>query len=275
MRLGLFLLILASGVGCISWSTQAQTDTELGWNFQLAAGYGRLDNPLKEAHDLNTVLLPSIRYYGENLYVENFTIGYSLLETRDLLIDIEGRLNEDGLLFSLNGLNRLLATDLFSFTPTKIPIRGPLRYEDIKRRASYLTGLSVTFPSQYGDWVFGHYRDVSGVHHGSETQLRYQLHYDWASWVFGLELGMIYKDRPLVDYYYRLSKEELGAYRMPQTVGGSHNYHARLVANLPLNDQWSYVMSVEHTWLGAGIGQSFLIEDRDYGVYFVGIAYAF
>lgn len=250
-------------------------DVGTGWDISMAVGYGHMTNPLKAAHDVQTWALPNIRYYDEHFYAENFTLGYSLLETPDLLLDVQTRLNDDGLFFELNGLQQLLATDLFSYKPNQTPIRDTLSFPDIHRSISYLGGLNLSLPTDYGQLSLGHFRDVSGVHHGSETHIRYQHEGMWGPIKWGAELGMTYKDQALVDYYYLLSKSELSAYKVPQQTAGSHNYHAKLVLNAPLSEHWFLVNSVEYTRLGNGIRNSLLVDTNHYTVVFAGVAYAF
>lgn len=273
-RAVIFGVVLAASAGVYSGHLQAQ-EVPTGWNVSMALGYGAIENPLKAAHNPTTFVLPNVQYYGERFYAENFTLGYSLLETRDLLIDVETRLNDDGLFFELNGLQQLLATDLFNYEPRQTPINGRMVYPDIQRSVSYLGGLAVRFPTAYGQLSLGHYRDISSVHYGSESHLRYQLQGELGSVKWGLELGTSYKDQALVDYYYHASKEEISGYRVRQTTGGTHNYHSKVVLNMPINPQWFYVLTAEHVWLGDGIASSVLVKSSQYSMFFVGVGYAF
>lgn len=263
-------------LAALSWQRPCfAQEVSTGWDVSIAAGYGRMNSPLKAAHDVQTFVLPNVRYYGEHFYAENFTLGYSLVETPDLLIDVESRLNDDGLFFELNGLQQLLATDLFSYKPNGIPIRGNVTYPDIQRSISYLAGLNISFPSEYGQISVGHFRDVTSVHHGSESVVKYRHEGLMGPVKWGFELGMTYKDQALVDYYYVLSQAELSAYKLPQYSGGSHNYNAKLVLNMPITGHWFFVNSAEYTRLGEGIRHSLLVDKNHYTVFFAGVAYAF
>lgn len=274
MTTRLWALTLTVMLASVAPSSYAQ-EIETGWNFSLATGYGRMNNPLKAANDVHAYLLPNVRYYGERFYADNFSLGYSLLETPDLLIDLEGHINDDGLLFKINGLQHFFVTDLFNYKPKSVTIKPNINYQDIERNISYLAGLSVSFPTEYGIVNLGHYRDASGVHHGSESQIRYRHEGLLGPVKWGLELGMTYKDQDLVNYYYHLSKSELATYRISQSTSGTQNYHAKVVLNMPINDQWFYVTSLEQTWLGSGITRSLLIDAHSYSVFFAGVGYAF
>ncbi|MGL5396531.1 MAG: MipA/OmpV family protein, partial [Shewanella sp.] len=66
----------------LSWCTTLQakeieTVSAGDWQISLAAGYGALENPRAKVENINTWILPTWYYYGENFYVENFTLGYS------------------------------------------------------------------------------------------------------------------------------------------------------------------------------------------------------
>lgn len=261
---------------CSVFSVKIQANyVETGWQFSVATGYGALENPLKAAHDVHTYVLPHVSYYGERFYLENFNTGFSVLESPDLIIDIDGKLNDDGLLFELNGLQHLLATDLFIYKPYQIPFNGPTNFQDIQRSPSYLAGVRITFPTEYGELSLGQYHDISAVHNGSESQIKYQHEGRILQFKWGFEFGMTYKNAALVDYYYRLSKAELGTYKNNQVTRGTQNYHTRLVFNAPITEQWFYVASVEHHWLGRGIANSLLIRKNNYSTYFFGVGYAF
>lgn len=253
----------------------AQTRTETGhWQFAVAVGYGELENPLARQKNPSSVLLPSWHYYGEKFYLDNFNLGYSLLETRDLEIDLQTRLNEDGLLFELNGLSRLFATDLFNRMPFRND-RTPPVYENIQRHVSYLGGVQLNFPTTVATVSVGHFHDISSIHDGAETVLRVNRVFSFDAVRVGVEAGWTRKNQALVDYYYKLTPSELGYLTVRQYTRATQNYHVRLVLNVPLNPDWYWLLTAEHNWLGQGIRRSFLVNKDQYSAGFVGIGYDF
>ncbi|MCC5452262.1 MipA/OmpV family protein [Rheinheimera sp. UJ51] len=247
------------------------------WQVAVALGYGYVENPRAHAEPIKTYVLPSVLYYGERFYLENFTLGYSLFENEQLFVDIQSRLNEDGLFFELDGIGNLLVTDLFGITNGKTPGRPsrPINYAAIERKVSYLLGSQLTWQSAVGDMTAGAYTDISGVHNGYELHLRYKYVFDWYDVSWGLELGLTQKSRELVSYYYYLTDAELQTARTSYQPRDTLNSHIRWVANKTLNAHWTLISLLEYNHLGHGISQSPLIEKSDYLSAFVGVSYSF
>lgn len=276
----LSLMLTSGGAAAAEGSSEPEVtaqdnQTATGqWQFSLAAGYGELENPLALQPNPSSVLLPSWHYYAEKFYLDNFNLGYSLLESSDLEVDVQTRLNEDGLFFELNGLSRLLVSDLFNRFPVRNDKQLPA-YANIERKVSYLAGLQLNFPTPLATISLGHFHDISGVHNGAESVIRVNRIFSLGNSRLGLEAGWTRKNQALVDYYYKLTPAELAFLSTRQHVRASQNYHLRLVLNLPISAQWYWLLTAEHNWLGQGIRRSFLVNKAQYSVGFVGIGYDF
>lgn len=247
------------------------------WQFAVAVGYGQVDNPRSNAKPITTYVLPSVQYYGERFYLDNFTLGYSLFENDTFLFDLQSRLNEDGLFFELDGISKLLVTDLFGIDTGKGPGRPgrPINYAAIERNVSYLAGGNFTWISPIGDISLGAYQDVTGVHHGNEWHLRYKYTTDLFNIAWGVEFGITQKSYNLVKYYYYLRDDELQTARTKYKPHTALNGHLKLVANKRLAEHWTLISLVEYDHLGSGIADSPLIEKNHYLSGFIGVSYAF
>ena len=62
-------------------------------------GYGLIETHLAEGKDTELYLMPSFSYYGENFFIENLSMGYSLVENDRFIVDLATRFNLDGLYF--------------------------------------------------------------------------------------------------------------------------------------------------------------------------------
>lgn len=272
-------VVALSLLGCFSsYALQADEQIAVGeWQWSVAAGYGYMENPRAKAENVTTYLLPSVQYYGERFYLDNFTLGYSLYEGQHWLIDLQTRLNEDGFFFELDGLDNLLVSDIFSSRPVKNdnPFQKQPDYSDIKRHISYLAGLNISWVSAGTEVSLGYFQDISGVHHGAETQLRLRQRFPLHWGVLGIEFGVTHKNDKLVEYYYRLSPTEMANYRVRQDVGASINGHVKLVLNVPLTERWFVTGLVEYNQLGSGINRSLLIDKSAYWSAFTGVGYVF
>ncbi|QYJ78194.1 MipA/OmpV family protein [Shewanella acanthi] len=246
------------------------------WQISLAAGYGALENPRAKVKNISTWVLPSWYYYGEDFYVENFTLGYSLYESNNFIVDLQTRFNEDGFFFEFDGLNKLLLSDILGYTPVKLPLNPKaVKFEDIERNLSYLGGINATWVARYLDVSLGYYHDITGLHQGNEIQLRvkHSQRFQWGA--LGFEIGAIRKSDNLIGYYYDLTSEEQGPLRTNFEPKPTTNLHVRSVINVPLMEQVNFVGILEYTWLGQGITDSVLIDKDSYASGFVGISYAF
>lgn len=271
-----FYLTVISGI-----SVAADTITTDQWQFAVAVGYGYLDNPRAKAKPIETYVLPSWRYYGENAYVDNFTLGYSVVENDSFYLDVQSKLNEDGMFFELDGISNLFATDLFGIKDQRLPVSRPGKevqpvvYSNIKRKVSYLGGVVAGWYSPFGELSFGAFNDISSVHNGSELQLRYKLTGDLFRIRWGLELGATHKNLELIKYYYQVTDAErqriIYTYQPKATI----NSHIRLVANKALATNWSLVAIIEYNHLGAGISNSPMMGQSSYISGFAGISYTF
>ncbi|ASK68149.1 structural protein MipA [Shewanella bicestrii] len=271
----LLLALLLSQSAALQ-AKEIETVSAGDWQISLAAGYGALENPRAKVDNVNTWILPTWYYYGENFYVENFTLGYSLYESDNFIVDLQTRFNEDGFFYEFDGLNKLLLSDIVGYTPVKQPINPKVvKFEEIERNLSYLGGVNTTWVTPYLDVSLGYFHDITGVHQGNEIQLRLKRSQAFSWGALGLEVGAIRKSENLVSYYYKLTKEEQGPLRSKYQPSATINYHARTVVNVPIFDNVNFVGILEYTWLGQEITDSVLIDKSGYLSGFVGFSYDF
>lgn len=251
------------------------------WQFAVAVGYGYLDNPRAKAQPIETYFLPSWRYYGDNVYVDNFTLGFSVAETDNFYLDLQSKLNEDGLFFELDGISNLFASELFGIKDQKQPISRPGKevppvvYNNIQRNVSYLAGGVAGWYSPVGEFSFGAFNDISSVHNGSELQLRYKLTWELLTVRWGVELGITRKSAELVKYYYQVTDQERQKIIYFYQPRAAINSHIRLVANKTLTESLALVAIAEYNHLGNGISESPLMGQGHYISGFAGISYTF
>ena len=84
----------------------AQAEAVDGWQFSLAAGHGKISTVLSGRRPISGNFIPGVSYYGERFYLENTHLGYSLVENDYGYIDLVGELNDDGMFFELDGVNK-------------------------------------------------------------------------------------------------------------------------------------------------------------------------
>lgn len=272
---GLILMLLVMSL----WGTQVaandvqEIDTKR-WHVNLALGYGQLDNPRFKSEPIRSLVLPSVSYYGDRFYLENLTLGYSLYESDQVIIDLQTHLNEDGLLFELKGLGNVLLSDLLGYAPINDPFEEP-NYADVERNISYLAGIYMELPTPWVTASLGAYQDISGVHHGHEVLFKLNRRFEYEHFATAVELGWAYKSSELSRYYYEIGPAEVHqeSDRFRQYSG--INSYARGILNLPLNPSWSLVAILEYNRIDSGIARSPLLDKQHYWGGFLGFSYAF
>lgn len=242
------------------------------WQFAISVGYGQVESIIANVDDYDLYLLPSIRYYGENLFLDNTTIGYTLFENPDLYIDLVGRLNDDGIYFKLDDFG------VFTALGIQPPLRDPrIQPEDVERDISYLAGVAVNYSIGDFDIRSGYFQDVTDVHNGYEVDL--SVSYGLMitdKWSLGVRGSAIHKSKKLLNYYYGTRPEEalLPAFSYQPNSSGT-NYAFSLDSEYIINDSWSWQLNYRRNFLAHEITDSEIISTDEPDTYFLGIKYRF
>ncbi|WP_206483756.1 MipA/OmpV family protein [Thalassotalea sp. G2M2-11] len=281
--IGLFVFTLLLSVEQ-AFANQQTNDIPIGeasvgeWSFALLGGYAAIENPLKERDSLETYVLPTWSYYGENFYIDNTTLGYSLIETDTLLFDIAGYLNEDGALFNL-GNDNLSFLDISNYVPRKNVLRPgyvePV-FADIERDFSYMAGASIQWLNEYIQARFVYGKDISVGHHGEEITFSLFNYYQFGHVKLNWQLGAVRKSRTLVEYYYDLTSDEIGNLTSTGlTFDSITNTYGQIAVSYQLTRHLDFVISVKKTWLDDQLLISPLVEKDSYLKGVAGINYKF
>ncbi len=270
-----FVLMLLCLPTTVSAVEQVETDK---WTFSIFAGQGQIENPVVNLKDIDTNVFPSISYYGERFFWEGTTLGYSLLESDDVIVDLVGLLNEDGLFHHFEEQEDLTVIDALGFNPSRFPIDGGEVFKPVERDISYLGGISVSVFNDYFETRLGYFHDLTAVHHGYEIHfsLGRGIETKWFNIYF--EAGKVIKSDDLVRYYYQFQDKELaflGGIKDFYTGGQSHNHYYKVELDVPLTDYLSLTGFFKHTHLGNNISKSLLVEDNNYQTSFIGVRYSF
>lgn len=269
---GFFCAILC----CQSYAFSSDEVAVDEWTFSFYLGDGKIENPIAELDDLDVTAFPSISFYGENFFIEGTTIGYSLYETDDVIVDLVGLLNEDGLFHHFDDHKDFSVINILGFNPTaggKV-----ITFEPIKRDISYLGGVSATFINDYFDTRLGIFQDITGVHDGNEMHLSVSKSFSTSWFNAFIELGEVIKSRKLVKYYYQFQDEELArlqALKSYYEPNRSTNLYYKIQIEVPITKSLAVVGLVKQTQLGDKIRQSFLVAKGNYLASFIGLRYQF
>lgn len=264
---------------CLGVSTVNAEDVDVDqWHFSVFVGEGKVTNPLRKLDDLKINAFPSFKYYGEKFFIDNTTIGYTLVEQEHLFIDVVGLLNDDGLFHYFDANDNYTLFNIFGLKGGG-GIRGfdESTFKAISRDVSYLAGLNISFFTDYIDAQVGYFTDITGVHNGSELRVSLSKNFTFKWLELYLEVGQVQKSKALVDYYYTMQKEELSSLNLltkyEADVATNTYYKAQL--DVPISESFTFVASIKKTELGTNIKDSVLITESDYLSSFIGLRYDF
>jgi len=247
-------------------------------NASVTLGYGGIENPVLDAGNITSPILPSFSYYGDSWYFDDFSIGYSLIEAPNYYIDILGRFNDDGFFFELDGVEQLFALGAVSSGPGRptIPSATPINLTPIERDLSYMVGVSSAFNLYDDIWLSGALlQDATDVHNGHEFLLNAYSVFELFSGKAGVEIGAVYKNKELIAYYYTVAAGESKS-RLPKyDLESNEQYHIKLTYEYSLNNHLSLDFKLKHTWLGDNLANSHMIKQNGYFSGFAGVTYHF
>lgn len=261
--------------------TAEPTTADQGWQFSLAAGHGKISTPLSGRHALQGDVMPGVSYYGDNFYLENTHLGYSLLEQDHVYIDLVGELNDDGMFFEFDGVNNFGWWEAIGINRTGgvegggKPPATPGQFEDIKRRLSYMAGISSNFTANGSTFRVSYLQDISGVHDGSELRLTLRQDWSWDKVQLQLQAGLARKDQQLVNYYYNLRPYEISGIPSWFELASTWNYHFGATFVYQYDEHWALLAHWQHQQLDRELLRSPLVRRADYQSRFVGVRYSF
>jgi outer membrane scaffolding protein for murein synthesis (MipA/OmpV family) len=276
------------GIACCLTSLVTYAQTDLGQphyiekstlNASITLGYGGIENPVINADNITSPVLPSLAYYGEHWYFDDFSVGYSLLETPSYYLDLFGRFNDDGFFFELDGIDKLFAVSAVSSKSggrPSIPSATPINLTAIERDLSYMVGLSSAVQLYDDVWLNTAFvQDVTDVHNGHEFFVNVYRNFEMLFGLASLEIGAVYKNSELIEYYYTVaageSKTRLPHYNLTSAI----NYHVKASYSYPINESVSIDLKLKHTWLDSNLVHSQMVDKGGYFSGFAGVTYHF
>lgn len=271
------LALLALVASAVSPSLRAANDVIAAddFDFKIAIGYGQLITPIATLDDSDLYLLPSLSWYGERFYFEDGLIGFALSESSDQQFDIVVYPGADGLLYWY-GQDRPLAPG--GAIPSPMPVEPTFELRGVEERELAWHG-GLRFAQQFGDvyWHVTAGKDISGVHHGWNLTLAagHDAIISRGDFKFGAELGLTYRSKKLVEYYYDNRFDEVLPFDFQYDAEGDYSVQLQLRASYQLDQHWAAIARFGQHWLGDSVNSSPLVNRRDSIVWFTGLQYGF
>ncbi|RDX36297.1 MipA/OmpV family protein [Kangiella sp. HD9-110m-PIT-SAG07] len=250
------------------------SEQEVGeWKVSISLGYGQVESIISNVDDYDLYFLPRVSYYGENFFLENTTMGYSLYEDERFYIDLVGRLNEDGIYVKLDDFG------VFSALGVQPPLRNPRMPPppDVERDISYLGGFAANYHLSGFDFRAGYYHDVTDVHYGYEADFTVSRNFILTdNWFLHINASAIHKSKKLLNYYYgTTARESVNPFFSYQPDSSGINYSFSINSEYALSNNWAWQLLFKRTMLSDEITDSNIIDTTHTDTYFFGMKYTF
>lgn len=243
------------------------------WELGVAIGLETITNPLKLGENIYLPVVPRVSYYGDNFFIENTDLGYSLFESRMFSINLFGRFNEDIKYFPYAKTTEIFVTSMgWSYGDE---LGESEEVELLKRHISYLGGVQYHYYHNNYNVKLSLLSDVTDVHHGQEVE--FSLRKSWMSsqWLVEFGAGILWKSSSLVNYYYGVQSIEATPSRGDYIAGDSYTNYLVFSYKYVINQDINFLSTVKIDRLGNDLYHSPLVNERYIYSSFIGLTYDF
>ncbi len=250
------------------------------WSFRLSLGYGMRSNPVINQDDITFVVVPEFNYYGKRFFIDDYDVGYTLYDKGNH--QLNGILITPG--FEQNFFNRLNISH-FSLKQSEVNADSvdasqdrPQAESNIKlnkRRTAGLSGIEYVYIHPNFDWQTQILQDVTKIHHGQKVRTAISIPWQQGKNHYKFSTGLFWQSHKLIHYYYGLEANEVSDPNLIYQGGSSTAAFIKGEWERHINKRWSIRGLVSYKWLGRGVTDSPLVEDKNVTTGFVAGVYHF
>lgn len=264
------------------------------WNFSVSLGAGAVTNPLHGGNNIPLVVIPTISYYGENIFFENNTLGYSFFENEHLIISAIGKLNYEKSYFSRwHPENIFVDSSTSNSTAATTPEAGigtgdqneviqepVVNVNEVSDRDWAIdAGIQLNwFINKATDAKLNILHDINNVYNGFNGQLAFTRRVTieaLPSTIMSFSLGANWNSENLVDYYYGISKKRDPKAKQSYQGKQSVNPYLRFALKHQLSEHWRVRVQMKRVFLATGTTDSPLVKKDHVNTVFAGVTYDF
>lgn len=278
----LFILCLLYSGSAFACALDKNGCTESG-QFQLsvALGAGQRSNPLYDGDSFPMLVLPDFSYYGDSWFVDNATVGYSLIQNDQFAISLVTRLNSEkgyfqrwfaGNVLTANNSGSLLPPEVETGTEKSL---SRVSIEQVRQRPTALdAGVQFNWFAEQWQSRLNIWQDVSSTYQGQNASLSWSRFWPLAGGQFDFSTTLSWKSAKLIDTYYGVGEDEL--YYLQRYRGrASWQPELRLGWQKSLNARWSLLTFYRYLHLDSAMTDSSLVREHSVQTWFVGMSYRF
>jgi len=247
-------LMLAAGLPVLSFSGYAQEQS--GWSIGTAVVSS---NASYRSHSSDTFAVPMINYEGESIYLRGITAGYYLHRQREQQISLE------------------VAAEPFRFRPQD---SADSQMQQLDRR-EFSGSVSVRYNRVTAIGLISTRvgTDLTGRHNGQSANITYSYPFnrEWGGeWQFSPRLGVDFRSKDWVRYYYGVSADETARTGLSE-YNGDHAFSPfiGLSGFIRLTPGIMLTGSVTLSRLSSAVTDSPIVSGRTSRTYFLTVSYMF
>lgn len=254
---------------------------ERAWEFGLAAGYGVRSNPLVNTDDVPMYLVLNIAWFGDYLFFDNGDLGLGLYETDKLSLSFIAHINNEREIFEWLNNSQLGIQFASTFNPDDPAGNGFFPDENLEpikapeRSLAVDGGLELIVADDWGDFQLQVLTDLSNTHNGVEVWASYAYPWKYKNWKITPSLGINWKSRHLLDYYYGIRDSEANLFLPAYKASSGFNSFARLSVSYHINNNWGVTGIAEYEALSRSIRRSPVVDKNNITTLFIGLMYNF
>ena len=277
-----FLTCLLSSKAVLACSEKAE-GCVASEQFQLsvALGAGQRSNPLYDGDSFPMLILPDFSYYTDTWFIDNGTLGYSLVQNDQFAASVVMRLNSEkgyfqrwfaGNVITMNSAGALLPPEVEIGTEKTM---STVSVEQVKKRPTAVdAGLQFNWFGEQWQSRLNLWQDINSKYQGQNASLSWSRYWPLAGGQFDLSTTLYWKSAKLIDTYYGVGDDEL--YYLGRYDGrAGWQPELRLGWQKALNSRWSVLTFYRYLHLDDAMTDSPLVQDDSVQTWFVGMVYRF
>ena len=250
----------------------------------MAIGVGVHTNPLHGGDNIPLVVLPSIQYYGEHIFLDNNVLGYTLLENQQLAVSVITQLNHQKAYFTRwhpdNILVDMSSIDFTSGEMNEENADKNVSVADIShRRWAIDAGLQLNwFFDKNTDISMQLVHDINSVYHGFNANIKLNRLIRLSSFpntFLSLGVGANWNSDALVDYYYGIDQQDDLQNDVFYQGKSSINPFFSLAVSKRLTTNLGLKINIKRLLIDGNTADSPLVEKRQIDSLFLGMEYDF
>ncbi|MCC4831317.1 MipA/OmpV family protein [Shewanella sp. 10N.7] len=256
------------------------------WDISVAFGYGNKTNPLTSYDDIPLYVIPSIAYYGENWFFDNFNFGYTLTEQENFTINLATSYSDERAYFyRWDPANIFLPQSVnFDTTEDLPPISNfgtqdvsqpPVLNELESRNFTVYGGVELFWYGKLGILKIAAAHDLLNVHNGQEVDVSWTYSLAVTDWRFDLALKTTWKSSEVINYYFGLRASESAYWSEEYQPSSGWSNSIELTTRYNISTSWDLLLAARYAQLADEIIDSPIIDEDYSSSYFVGAAYRF